>query len=87
MNMAALAFPNDCLSNAVTDLALLHAILYIVSTDLDIKRGILDSALSVHHGAEAMRLVNKYLNRTGSLPDTIIAAVAIIATREVYPAI
>lgn len=82
MNMVALSFPADCLSNAITDLALLHAVLYIVSTDLDIKRGISDSALSVHHGTEAMRLINKHLDGRGSLPDTIIAAVAIIATRE-----
>lgn len=81
MNIAALNFKNDCLSNAVSDPALLHAILYIVATDYDLHQGVFDSALTVHHGGEAIRLVNKQLN-SGDLTDTLAAAVAIIATRE-----
>lgn len=82
MNMAALNFQNDCLTNAISDPALLHAILYIVATDYDLHQGVFDSALTIHHGGEAIRLVNKQLY-SGELTDTLAAAVAIIATREV----
>ncbi|KAI5460609.1 hypothetical protein BGZ63DRAFT_249206 [Mariannaea sp. PMI_226] len=81
MNIVALNFQEHCLSNAITDSALLHAILYIVATDYDLKRGESDSALSIHHGGEAVRAINMQLNN-GLLADTTVAAVAILATRE-----
>jgi hypothetical protein len=82
MNIVALNFQEHCLSNAIADSALLHAILYIVATEYDLKRGESDSALSIHHGGEAVRAINMQLNN-GVLADTTVAAVAILATREV----
>lgn len=38
MNRVALDFKDDCLSNSITNSALLHTILYTVCTDLDMKR-------------------------------------------------
>ncbi|KAH7116388.1 hypothetical protein EDB81DRAFT_701995 [Dactylonectria macrodidyma] len=81
MNIVALNFQEHCLSNAIANSALLHAILYIVATDYDLKRGESDSALSIHHGGEAVRAINMQLNN-GVLADTTVAAVAILATRE-----
>lgn len=81
MNMVALDFKDDCLSNAIADPALLHAVLYIVASDYDLKQGEPESALSKYHGGEAVRLINKHLD--GVLTDTIVAAIAIMATREV----
>ncbi|KAM6513517.1 hypothetical protein FALCPG4_015922 [Fusarium falciforme] len=81
MNIVALNFQEHCLSNAIADSALLHAILYIVATEYDLKRGESDSALSIHHGGEAVRAINMQLNN-GVLADTTVAAVAILATRE-----
>lgn len=82
MNMVALDFKDDCLSNAIADPTLLHAVLYIVATDYDPKRGEHESALSKYHGGEAVRLINKHLH-DGVLTDTMVAAIAIMATREV----
>ncbi|KAM5529740.1 hypothetical protein FOXYSP1_17584 [Fusarium oxysporum f. sp. phaseoli] len=72
MNMVALDFKDDCLSNAIADPALLHAVLYIVASDYDLKQGEPESALSKYHGGEAVRLINKHLD--GVLTDTIVAA-------------
>lgn len=81
MNRVALDFKDDCLSNSITNSTLLHTILYTACTDLDMKRRLSDW----HHAAEAMRLINRDLASGGPLIDGLIAAVAIVVTREASP--
>jgi hypothetical protein len=82
MNSPAVNFPRDCFLDSEPDLAWFHSILYIVSADYDVKRGATDSPLSLHHGSEAYRYINVELQEA-FVRDTTVAAVALLASREV----
>lgn len=85
VNCIALDLTPDCWYYVREELALFHAVLYLVALDHNMKYGIIDSPTSLYHGREAFRLINEAL-QDGTIRDTLIAAVSLIVSREVrYP--
>lgn len=81
MNTVALGL-GHCMDVAVSDLALFHAVLYLVALDYNLKRGETDDLGCLYHNVEACRLISQRIQQ-GIFTDTTIAAIAIIATKEV----
>lgn len=61
---------------------MLYAILYIISIELDLRRGTAGSRSSLYHGAAAFRLINNQL-ASSALDDCVVAAISIVAAAEV----
>lgn len=72
----------QCLIDARADLALFHSILYIVALDYDSSHGLENSCGCLFHSVEAFGAINRRL-RDGTYTDITIAAVALIAAKEV----
>jgi hypothetical protein len=82
MNSVAVNPTGDFFSQAKTDPAVLHSILYLVALHHDLKLGIIDSSESLYHGSEAFKIINEKLEE-GFFGDMTIAAVAMLVTKEV----
>jgi hypothetical protein len=82
VNCIALNLSSDCWYYVREELALFHAVLYLVSLDHNMKYGLIDSPGSLYHGREAFMLINEAL-KEGILRDTLIAAVSLVVAREV----
>jgi len=83
MNSVAINPTGDFFSIARADEAILHSVLFLVALHRDLKRGISDSRDSLHHGGEAFRIINERLQGNESFSDGTIAAVAMLANKEV----
>ncbi|UKZ83025.1 hypothetical protein TrVFT333_010826 [Trichoderma virens FT-333] len=81
VNCIALNLSPDCFYYVREELAMFHAVMYLVSLDHNLKYGITDSPGSLYHGREAFRLINEGLE-AGVIRDTLIAAVSIVISRE-----
>lgn len=81
MNLIALNFEDNCFFQAASDPAMLHAILYIVATEYDLRRGLPNSNLSSQHAIKAIQSINKKIE-SGIVTDSTAAAVSLLATRE-----
>ncbi|KAL7785903.1 hypothetical protein V8C37DRAFT_393128 [Trichoderma ceciliae] len=81
VNCIALNLTSDCWYYVREELALFHAVLYLVALDHNMKYGLADSPGSLYHGREAFRLINEGLQE-GVLRDTLIAAVSLVVSRE-----
>lgn len=82
VNCIALNLSPDCWYFVREELALFHAVLYLVSLDYNMKYGLIDSPGSLFHGREAFRLINEAI-KDNAIRDTLIAAVSLVITREV----
>lgn len=82
MNSVAINPEGTLFSQAKTDPAILHSILYLVSLHLNYAVGMTDSPESLYHGGEAFKLINQRIQQ-GVFSDTTIAAVAMLVTKEV----
>lgn len=71
-----------CLFDAREHQALFHAILYLVALDFNLRRGFNDDMGCLYHSAEAFRLINEQI-RKGIYEDATVAAVALVAAKEV----
>ncbi|KAF3070019.1 hypothetical protein CFAM422_006763 [Trichoderma lentiforme] len=81
VNCIALNLSPDCFYYVREELAMFHAVMYLVSLDHNLKYGLTDSPGSLYHGREAFRLINEGLE-AGVIRDTLIAAVSIVISRE-----
>ncbi|KAK1246316.1 hypothetical protein MKX08_000118 [Trichoderma sp. CBMAI-0020] len=81
VNCIALNLSPDCWYFVREELALFHAVLYLVSLDYNMKYGLIDSPGSLFHGREAFRLINEAI-KDNAIRDTLIAAVSLVITRE-----
>ncbi|KAL7931555.1 hypothetical protein V8C35DRAFT_112131 [Trichoderma chlorosporum] len=81
VNCIALNLSPDCFYYVREELAMFHAVMYIVSLDHNLKYGLTDSPGSLYHGREAFRLINEGLE-AGVIRDTLIAAVSLVISRE-----
>jgi len=62
---------------------MLHSILYLVALHRDLKHGMRDSPECLHHGGEALSIINRRIGDTHrGLSDSTIAAVALLVNRE-----
>ena len=82
MNSIAVNPESDFFSQAKTDPAVLHSILYLVALHYNLKRGVSESSETLHHGSEAFKIINERLEEE-NFSDTTIAAVAMLVTKEV----
>lgn len=82
MNAVAVNPQGNFFSNAVMDPVLLHAALYLVALDYNMKTGVADSLESLYHGGEAVRAINEQLLGE-RYTDATMAAVALMANKEV----
>lgn len=73
---------SECLTCARTDPALFHSILYVVSLVYNLTENPKDKSGSLFHSIEAFRAINDQLEK-GTFANTTIAAVALLATKEV----
>jgi hypothetical protein len=83
MNSVAINPTGDFFSIARADEAILHSVLFLVALHRDLKRGISGSRDSLHHGGEAFRIINERLQANAGFSDGTIAAVAMLASKEV----
>lgn len=83
MNSHAINPEGNFFGYASTDPAMLHSVLYLVALHRELKHGILGSRDGLHHGAEAFRIINERLQGNESFSDMTIAAVAMLANKEV----
>jgi hypothetical protein len=83
MNSVAINPTGDFFSIARADEAMLHSVLFLVALHRDLKRGISGSRDSLHHGGEAFRIINERLQANEGFSDGTIAAVAMLANKEV----
>lgn len=83
MNSVAINPTGDFFSIARADEAILHSVLFLVALHRDLKRGISGSRDSLHHGGEAFRIINERLQANERFSDGTIAAVAMLASKEV----
>ncbi|CEJ93542.1 hypothetical protein VHEMI09123 [[Torrubiella] hemipterigena] len=81
MNKVALQFEWNCFSHANDSPAMLYAIPYIISIELDLRRGTAGSRSSLYHGAAAFRYINDVL-ASSALDDYVVAAISIVAAAE-----
>ncbi|PTB65555.1 hypothetical protein BBK36DRAFT_1169268 [Trichoderma citrinoviride] len=81
VNCIALNLTPECFYYVREEVAMFHAVMYLVSLDYNLRYGFIDSPGSLYHGREAFRLINKGLE-VGVIRDTLIAAVSLIIARE-----
>ncbi|KAL7941150.1 hypothetical protein V8C42DRAFT_197485 [Trichoderma barbatum] len=81
VNCIALNLSPDCFYYVREELAMFHAVMYLVGLDHNLKYGLMDSPGSLYHGREAFRLINEGLEE-GIIRDTLIAAVSLVIARE-----
>ena len=83
MNSHAINPDGNFFGHARADPAMLHSVLYLVALHRDLKHGVSGSRDGLHHGAEAFRIINERLQANESFSDMTIAAVAMLANKEV----
>lgn len=83
MNSVSINPTSDFFARARTDPAMLHSVLHLVALHKNLRQGISGSRDGLYHGAEAFRIINERLQAKQSFTDMTIAAVAMLANKEV----
>jgi hypothetical protein len=83
LNSHAINPDGNFFGHARADPAMLHSVLYLVALHRDLKYRISGPRDGLHHGAEAFRIINERLQANESFSDMTIAAVAMLANKEV----
>ena len=83
MNSIAINPNGDFFSQARSDSALFHSVLFLVALHHDLLSGNNDSSQSLYHGGKAFQIINERLGAAEAFSDMTIAAVAILANKEV----
>ncbi|KAM3066818.1 hypothetical protein ACMFMG_011889 [Clarireedia jacksonii] len=82
-NSIAINSDGTFFSTAAADAAMLHSILYLIALHYDIKRGMAESHESLHHGGEALSIINKRLRDSETdIRDSTISSVALLVNKE-----